>query len=193
MGAGFRRTGIPMKFIKWLILGLVAIIVIATVVAFLLPKTVYVSRSQSISAPIETVFAQVNNLKNFNTWSPWARRDPNTRYEYSGPDDGVGAAMEWDSTNPQVGSGTQVIVESHKNEFVKVTLNFGKQGTGVAHYTLNAVGGHTEITWAFETDLGYNPIARYMGIMFEDWVGADYETGLARLKTVLENAESSSN
>ena len=35
-------------------------------------------------------------------------------------------------------------------------------------------------------DLGNNPIARYVGLMFDKWIGGDYEKGLARLKQVME-------
>jgi len=35
-------------------------------------------------------------------------------------------------------------------------------------------------------DLGNNPIARYAGLMFDKWIGGDYEKGLARLKQVME-------
>ena len=44
----------------------------------------------------------------------------------------------------------------------------------------------TKITWGFDSDLGMNPIARWMGLMFDSWIGADYETGLANLKNLVE-------
>jgi hypothetical protein len=33
-----------------------------------------------------------------------------------------------------------------------------------------------------------NPMARWMGLMFDRWIGADYEAGLAKLKQVAERA-----
>ncbi|WP_377517691.1 hypothetical protein [Microbulbifer taiwanensis] len=45
-------------------------------------------RSVTIAKPPQTVFPYVNNLRNFNSWSPWYQLDPNTKYEYSGPDEG---------------------------------------------------------------------------------------------------------
>ena len=33
---------------------------------------------------------------------------------------------------------------------------------------------------------GNNPMMRWMGLMFDKWVGADYETGLASLKELAE-------
>jgi len=178
-----------MKFLKRLLIGLASIIVILVVISAFLPKVVYVSRSTVIAAPAEAVFAYVNSPKKFNEWSPWAVRDPDTAYDFSGPEAGTGAKMSWSSDNPNVGSGTQEIVESRPGEFVEVALDFGGQGTGVARYSLAPADGGTEVTWAFETDLGYNPVARYMGLMFESWVGQDYETGLASLKALVEKKE----
>ncbi len=182
-----------MKVFKRLLIGLLTILVIIGVASLFLPKIVYFSRFQTVAAPPELVFGYVNSLKKFNLWSPWAARDPNIRFEYSGPDEGVGASMSWQSENAEVGTGSQEIIESRANEFVKVSLNFGNRDVGNAHYTLKASGQETTITWAFEQDLGYNPVARYVGLMLEDWIAPDYETGLARLKTVVESAQNSSN
>ena len=51
---------------------------------------------------------------------------------------------------------------------------------------LAAADGGTEVTWGFETDLGMNPVGRWMGLMMDSWIGADYEAGLARLKALVE-------
>jgi len=42
------------------------------------------------------------------------------------------------------------------------------------------------VKWGFATDMGMNPIARWMGLMMDRWVGADYQKGLARLKDLVE-------
>jgi hypothetical protein len=44
------------------------------------------------------------------------------------------------------------------------------------------------VTWGFDCDLGTNPIMRYVGLMFDQWIGADYEKGLAKLKEVMEQS-----
>jgi len=44
------------------------------------------------------------------------------------------------------------------------------------------------LEWNFRTDLGMNPIARWMGLGMEGWVGGDYEKGLATLKAQIEGS-----
>ena len=56
---------------------LVVGLLIFAVVILLQPGTFRVERSIVIAAPPEAVFVQVNDLHNWNAWSPWAKRDPN--------------------------------------------------------------------------------------------------------------------
>ena len=122
-------------------------------------------------------------------WSdrPRAPRDPDAKYVFSGPDEGKGAQMEWSSDNPDVGSGVQEIIESQTNSFVRVSLDFGDMGHGNASFQLKPSGAGTRVVWEFNTDVGNNPLRRWMGLMFDRWIGADYEEGLGRLKKIVEN------
>ena len=175
-----------MKLIKRILIGLVVLIVIVVAVAFVLPRNVSVARSITIDAAPETIFPFLNDFRKFNEWSPWYGRDPDMVVEYEGAASGVGAVMTWDSAHPQVSAGRQEITASEEFSRVETSLDFGDMGTAVAHYALAPAGSGTAVTWGFTTDLGYNPIGRYMGLMFDRWIGADYEAGLAKLKTVAE-------
>ncbi len=174
---------------KKLALGLLAIVLLVTGGAYLLPQTVHVERSIVVKAAPADVFATLNGYETFNTWSPWHARDPETEYTYSGPASGVGARMAWQSDAPDVGAGSQEITESRPNEYIETDLDFGGDGTATGFFKLVPVDGGTQITWGFDTDLGMNPLARYFGLMFDTWIGADYEAGLANLKTYVESED----
>ena len=60
-------------------------------------------------------------------------------------------------------------------------------GNATATYRLTPAGAGTKVTWGFNTDVGANPFMRWMGLMFDRWVGADYEDGLGRLKKLVES------
>jgi hypothetical protein len=94
--------------------------------------------------------------------------------------------MTWSSDNPDVGSGSQVITVSVPNEQVESDLDFGDMGAAKAWLTLVPEGAGTKVTWGLNTDMGNNPIGRWMGLMMDRWVGADYERGLGKLKTLVE-------
>lgn len=178
-----------MQILKKILFGLVGLIVLLAVISQFLPGQVHVERTVTINAAPEAVFVHINNFRNFNQWSPWAPRDPEVKYVFDGPDDGVGARMTWVSDHPQVGSGTQEIIESVPYTRLRTALDFGPDGQAVAFFNLSAEGSGTKVAWGFDIDLGRNPVARFMGLKFDDWIGADYEAGLANLKVLVEAGE----
>lgn len=177
-----------MKLVIGFLKGLAVLVIALIAIAFLLPSEVAVSRSTLISAPAEDIFPHVNSMQATEAWSPWLSRDPNVVLTYEGPETGVGNTLRWTSDEPSVGNGIQVIIASTPNERVETALDFGPQGLANAYFDLEPADEGTLVTWGFETKLGMNPIARWMGLMFDGWVGADYETGLANLKALVEGA-----
>ncbi len=175
-----------MRLLKWL-LGLVVLAIVAFVaIGLILPREVSVARSIEIDAPASAIFPHVNSPRATEAWSPWLAKDPQTRLTYTGPEAGAGAKMDWASDNPEVGSGTLEITASEPDRRVDVALDFGEFGTATSAYVLAEDGGRTRVTWSFETDMGAGPFGRWLGLMMDDWVGADYDTGLANLKAVVE-------
>ena len=174
-----------MTVLKRVIIGLATLIALVVVIGFLLPRQVHVERSIVINAPQAQLFEALNGFKRFNEFSPWAALDPNTQYAYEGPESGVGAKMSWVSNDPELGSGTNEIVESRAPDFIRTRLDFGGQ-LAEATFTFAPADGGTRVTWGFDGDLGNNPVMRFVGLMFDSWIGGDYEKGLARMKQVME-------
>ncbi|HEY9030655.1 MAG TPA: SRPBCC family protein [Kangiella sp.] len=178
-----------MKFLKWLLIIIAVLAVILVVVGFLLPQTRHVERSITVAATKDTVFNQVNNLKNFNNWSPWSDIDPNASYSFTGPQSGVGATMAWDSQMKEVGSGTYKIVESNYPNLVKFEMKFGQEQTPAeSSFILEEISyAETRVTWTLDADFGNDLIGRYMGFfLMEKAIGPQYEKGLDNLKDVVE-------
>jgi hypothetical protein len=174
------------KTLRRILIGFAVVIVTVTAVGFILPHHVHVKRSIVINAPQAQLFDVLNGFKRFNEFSPWAALDPNTQYSYAGPESGVGAQMSWVSADSRVGSGTNEIIESTPPDLIRTRLTFGDQGPAEASFRFEPVEAGTRVTWGFYCDLGNNPLARYFGLMFDKWIGGDYEKGLARLKQVME-------
>jgi uncharacterized protein YndB with AHSA1/START domain len=173
------------KFVKWVLGALVALVVVFVGGAYILPDEAVVQRQTVINAPPEKVWAVVGTMKRFNEYSPWAELDPNIKYAFEGPDTGVGQKMSWTSENPNVGSGSQTVLESVENQRLVNELDFGDMGKATASLELAPVNGGTGVTWGFKSTLN-NPMERWFGLMFDKWIGADYEKGLAKLKAVVE-------
>ena len=176
-----------MKLVKILLGVIVALALLFVIGGMLLPSEQHVERSVVLKAEPARVFSLVNDFREFNKWSPWAAYDPEgTRYEFSGPATGVGSKMSWSSEHPNVGSGTQEIVDSQPNTMVKSKLMFeGFDTPAYASFIIEPADGGTRLTWTFDSKLD-NMVGRYMGLMMDEWVGGDYERGLASLKELAE-------
>lgn len=173
-----------MRWILYILIFL-ALLVLA---GFLFPREVALERSVYISRPPQAVFPYINNLHNFNQWSPWYQLDPNTEYRFSGAEEGVGATMSWHSDNPNVGSGTLGIASSEPYSLVRTELNFGDRGMAHAEFHLKPQGSGSNVTWQFTTDMGPGPVSRWMGLLVKKMIGRSYERGLAKLKDVVESS-----
>lgn len=151
------------------------------------PAEFRVTRSASMAAPPEAVFAQVNELKRWPAWSPWAKKDPQMKQAYAGPPAGVGASTSWIG-NQDVGEGRMTIVESRPNQSVRFRLEFFKPfaATNEAEFAFAPEGAGTRVTWTMEGRNNF--IGKAMGLIFDfdKMIGADFEAGLAGMQSIVE-------
>jgi len=171
-----------LKILGMVLLGIVALLLGGMLV---LPSEVHVERSIVINAPASVVFAEVNSLKKFQAWSPWANIDPETQYQFSGPESGVDSKMAWTSDHPDVGTGAQWIVESVPAQKVKMALEFeGFDDLSYASIDLEETPDGTKVTWGFDSKFG--GFFKYFGLFMDGMLGPTYEEGLTNLKQVAE-------
>ena len=173
-----------MKFIRWVLAAIVALGLVFVASSLLLPSSTRVERSIVIDRSPAEVFATLDSFERFNAWSPWAEYDPQATYTYEGPAHGVGARMRWVG-NRAVGTGSQEITASEPHRRILVALDFDGS-LAQASYLLAPEGQGTRVTWAFDSAHGWNPFKRWLGLLFDRMIGADYEKGLGRLKALLE-------
>lgn len=174
-----------MNTILYILLGVVALVFILALIA---PKTYEVSRFIEISKPKNEVFNYLKYLKNMDNWSPWAKRDPNMKKEFTGTDGEVGAVNYWNG-NKDVGEGEQEIKKVVEGERIETQLRFLKpwKSTSDAFIkTEDSGGGNTKVTWGFagKNKFPMNIMALFMSM--DKMIGKDFEEGLATLKTVME-------
>ena len=93
--------------------------------------------------------------------------------------------MIWTSNHPKVGNGSRTITGFEENKRTTTELDIGDMGKAVASMELAPVAGGTGVTWGFKKELN-GALERWFGLMFDRWIGADYEKGLTRLKVLVE-------
>ena len=172
---------------KKLLLALAAIVVVLSIVIALQPGDFKVSRSVVINAPAAKPFAVVNDLHRWDDWSPWSKRDPQMKKEFSGAPSGVGAAYAWEG-NKEVGKGHQTIVASKPGELVEVDLVFEKPfaGQNVVDFSFAPEGQGTKVTWTMSGPANFISKFFIMTGMMDKMIGKDFDEGLSSLKALAE-------
>nr|WP_299116731.1 SRPBCC family protein [uncultured Winogradskyella sp.] len=169
----------------YVVLAIVGVIILLALIA---PKTYNVSRKITINRPVPEVFNYLKYIKNQNEWSPWKKKDPNMKQEYTGTDGEVGFISRWEG-NKEVGTGEQEIISITKNKSINSQLRFYKpwKSQSDAYLTLREVDDNsTEIIWGFS---GINkPPSNIFFLFFnmDKTVGKDFQEGLSELKRILE-------
>src|SRR5712692_10980294 len=108
-----------------ILLGLVVLVVVLAIVVALQPSEFRVARTATIAAPAPVVFAQVNVLRKWDAWNPWAKLDPAMKQTYEGASAGVGAVYTWAGNN-EVGEGRMTVTESRPSELIRIKMEFLK-------------------------------------------------------------------
>jgi uncharacterized protein YndB with AHSA1/START domain len=169
------------------------LLIVAAVIAALLiyaatkPDTFRLQRSTTIAAPPEKVFALINDLRQFNTWNPFAKIDPKQAITYDAVTAGVGGAYNWQGEKS--GAGRMQIAESVPPQRVTAKLDFTKpfEAHNLIDFTVQPQGDKgSTVTWAMHGPMPY--LNRVMTIFFDmdKTVGKDFEAGLASLKALAE-------
>ena len=173
-----------MSFLNKFIYSVGAVILALALIALFLPSQTNVRRGITIDASRATVFALINDFHQVNKWSHWLEDDPNARTAYSGPRRGVGARFAWDGNI--VGKGSQTISESVPFERVVMALEFDDRGNATTVFELSETDEGTLLESTFNMDIGFDLVARYVGLIVSGVIGENHEKGLENLKSLAE-------
>ena len=171
--------------LKTLALLLLAAVALLLAYAATRPDTFRVERSRVIGAPPDRVFGLIHDLRQFNTWNPYERKDPALKGEYSATTTGPGARYAWRSD--KVGTGSLEIVEAVAPHRVDMKLDFVApfEAHNRAEFTLQPEGAQaTRVTWALQGPVPYLAKIAHLFFNMDRMVGRDFEDGLAHLQAV---------
>ncbi|MFA5898890.1 MAG: SRPBCC family protein [Hyphomicrobium sp.] len=151
------------------------------------PDVLNVERQATIAAPPAAVFAQLNDLHKWESWSPWAKLDPNAKISFEGPAAGKDAVFIW-SGNEKIGEGRMTIVDSRPDEYVDIMVAFTKpfEDTSSSTFELKPQAGKTLVTWRMRGEQNFLQKAFCVLMNGEEMLGGEMEKGLANLQAVAE-------
>jgi uncharacterized protein YndB with AHSA1/START domain len=175
--------------IKTILLIVAAAIAALLIYAATKPDNFRLERSATIAAPPDKVFALINDLRQFNTWNPFAKMEPTVVMTYDATSAGVGGAYHW--KGDKTGEGRMQITESVPAQRVSAKLDFVKpfEAHNLVDFTVQPQGDKgSTVTWAMHGPMPY--LNRVMTVFFDmdKTVGKDFEAGLANLKALAEKS-----
>jgi len=175
-----------MRTLGKIVLWLVIIAAVLIIIAFLLPRQYKVERSIQIGSSKALIYNLTCNLKNWDLWTPWTKEiDTTAIFELSGNDCEVGTIWKW--KGELFGTGELVVTEVVPGQLFAYDLTFDEgKYESKGSITYNEANDSVWVIWADQGDLGFNPVARYMGLFMDRMIGPDFEKGLAKLKEVAE-------
>jgi uncharacterized protein YndB with AHSA1/START domain len=151
-------------------------------------KTLTVERSATIDARPERVYALIEDLRQWEQWSPWEELDPTMQHTYTGAERGVGAVHGWKG-NKKAGEGRMEITRADAPRHVDLALTFVKpfKSENTTSFDLTPAGddaNRTNVTWSMRSP--QNWMMRIMGVFMnmDKRIGDDFEKGLAKLATL---------
>ena len=177
-----------MKKVLWSVAAaLVATIAVVLGIATTKPDSFEVERQIVIAAPPAVIFANLEDFKRWESWSPWEKLEPGMKKTFSGPASGVGASYAWQGK--EVGAGKMTVTDSTPNQKLTIQLDFTKpfEAANVVHFDLTPASAATRVSWRMN---GPMPFASKVMAVFADMdslIGKDFDKGLAQLKSVSES------
>jgi effector-binding domain-containing protein/ribosome-associated toxin RatA of RatAB toxin-antitoxin module len=178
-----------MKTLKYFFLLILIVIIGGAIYIGTLDNSYEVSRTKIINAPIEVVFNNVNDYKNWPEWSPWIEKDTLTELSYSDITFGKDASYTWKSENKDIGEGSMTTISSEAFKSIDQRIQFIApwESESDVYWTFNPVKEGTEVTWGMrgEMSFGEKAFMVFSGGM-DKMVGPDYEKGLDKLDVVLQ-------
>jgi uncharacterized membrane protein len=175
------------KFIRFC-LALVGIVIAALLILGIFqPHDITVSRSATINAPKEAVFAQMVQFKNWPNWSPWSRLDTSMKSEFTGTDGTPGSTYHWIGDDHKTGEALIKNTAVNGTE-MQFTFTLVKPGNMEANGSLKAedAPGGCKATMTFTNHYSYPWNALVFLTNLEKTIGPDLEKAVNNIKAVAE-------
>jgi effector-binding domain-containing protein len=138
-----------MKILKYVLLLLLVLIVAGAIFVATRPNDYDVVRSKVIKAPIDVVFNNINDYRNWEAWGPWMEEDSTIVVKYNEQTSGVGANYSWTSKD---GPGKMKTVSLTQNKSLEQVMQFGDYEPTDVYWTFEEVAEGTKVSWGMKSD-----------------------------------------
>lgn len=174
------------KWLKKTGYGLLGLLVLLIVIVLLIPGERKVETSMAIHAPVQMIFDQVNDLRNWEKWLPWQTMDPAMEFSFSNPAIGKGAFLRWSSTDPRVGNGRVTLLEVVPHTRIVAVINEENGKDNISEFEFEQDKRHVQVTWRMTVNTGNNPIRKVRALIQKGALRKSFSQGLLGIRARTE-------
>lgn len=174
-----------MKIFKSLLFLVLILVIGALIYVAVQPNDYNVTRTKTINAPVEIVYNNIMDFKNWEHWSSWAEKDSNLVITYPKKTKGIGGHYSWEDKD---GIGTMKTLATVENASIDQEMQFGDFEPSKIQWVFKPhANGTTEVTWSMigeNIPFGFKAFALSQG-GFDTMIGPDFDRGLEKLDSLM--------
>lgn len=153
-----------MKYLRLLLISIVAFFLVITAISLFFPSHIRVSRTIQIQANMDSVLTKIENEQN---WKQWMSED--------------------DSTYRKIDGISGIIIDSGQNNTISIKAeredDHREFGWNVIRFQDNSI----TVQWYMDFHLKWYPWEKFSGLLLDKVYGTQMEKGLGNLKKLVEN------
>jgi len=172
-----------MKSLKYIIIFLLIIVIGSSTYVAVQPNSYDVTRSRTINAPSAVLFNNINDYKNWESWSPWVEKEPDLQISYPEQTSGVGGSYSWEDAD---GIGNMKTLAVSPYDSISQEMQFEDFPSSNVYWKFKKTDKGTNITWGMKSDDIPFILKFYATISggMDKMIGSDFERGLEKLDSV---------
>jgi effector-binding domain-containing protein len=175
-----------MKALKYIVLLLLIFIIGSCTYVAVQPNSYDLSRTRTINASAQLIFNEINDYKNWESWSPWLEKEPGIQFTYPEQTSGVGGSYSWTGND---GNGMMKTLEVNPYDSILQEIKFENFPASQVYWKFDSKGPSTDVTWGMKSDNMSFMLKFFAAISggMDKMVGPDYERGLEKLDSLIMN------
>jgi uncharacterized membrane protein len=168
-----------------LVLLVVALVCVLAILGSLLPRGFTIEQQVDVAAPVDVVFAKVNDLNQWRHWSPWRAEILGAEAIQIGePFAGSGAKMQWQDPR---GTGKLWFTECEANRRIAYEFAFGGFREMRGDFRFARLNEGVQVRWTCRGSLPGGPFYGFFGFLFRGEMERQFQASLQRLKQFCES------
>ncbi|PNQ73370.1 transcription activator effector-binding protein [Hanstruepera neustonica] len=174
-----------MKAIKYLLFAILILVIGISIYIAVQPNSFEVKRTRTINAPSAVIYNNVIDFKNWEAWSSWVEKDPETVITLGDTTAGVGGSYSWVDSH---GLGKMTTLATNPNQSIEQELQFEDFEPSKITWNFEPTDdGKTNVTWKMNSEkvpFMFKANALLKG-GFDNMIGPDFERGLEKLDSLI--------